>query len=410
MTTTPEDELRDFVARWCRATLLKDVQAAAAMRSGDYRATLGDGGVLTRSEELALLGGPGLRVERCAAANLRFERDGERATILYDCDAAFESNGTVFAQVAPCRLEVLRTDRGWQASAWAITGPGIPSEPPPPAEERRKSLLARLQGRLRRRPEAERSTFQDVAYLPYRPREDYLLPPREPAPLPGALPMPPEHLWLGYNYPAHGALHVKAMLDICEAGGFAMARGKRVLDLGCGAGRMIRHFEPYADGANIWGVDISAEHILWCKRNLSPPFSFAATTKVPHLPFEDRSFDLIYCGSVFTHIDDLADAWLLELRRILSPEGRLFVTIHDERTMALLGGAYSRSPLAGLRKHPLFAEAEQGFSVLAIGRDDLSQVFYAREEFLRMTAPGFETVSVTEEAYFYQTAVLLRRR
>jgi hypothetical protein len=78
--------------------------------------------------------------------------------------------------------------------------------------------------------------------------------------------------------------------------------------------------------------------------------------------------------------------------------------------MALLGGAYSRSPLAGLRKHPLFAEAEQGFSVLAIGRDDLSQVFYAREEFLRMTAPGFETVSVTEEAYFYQTAVLLRRR
>jgi SAM-dependent methyltransferase len=406
--TSDDEELRDFVARWCRATLAKDAEAAAALRSDDYRATLGDGGTLTRNEELALLGGAGLRLERCAPANLRIERDGgDRATLLYDCDIAGESSGSAFAEVAPCRIDVHRTADGWQASAWAVTGQSAPSEPPPPLP---RSLLARLKERFRSHLEVRGSTFQDVAYLPYRPGEDYLLAPREPAAESGALPVPPEHLWLGYNYPAHGALHVKAMLDICTASGFVMERGKRVLDLGCGAGRMIRHFEPYADGANIWGVDISAEHILWCKRNLSPPFNFATTTKVPHLPFEDRSFDLIYCGSVFTHIDDLADAWLLELRRILSPEGRLFVTIHDEHTMALLGGRYAKSPLAGLKANPLFAEAQAGFAMLTVGRDDLSQVFYAREEFLRMTAPTFETMSVTEEAYFYQTAVLLRRR
>jgi ubiquinone/menaquinone biosynthesis C-methylase UbiE len=107
----------------------------------------------------------------------------------------------------------------------------------------------------------------------------------------------------------------------------------------------------------------------------------------------------------------MADSWLLELRRVLSPEGRLFVTIHDEHTMALLGGAYESSQLAGLKRHPLFAQAEaEDFSMLAIGRDNRSQVFYKREAFLRMAAPSFEVLSVTEEAYFYQTAVLLRRR
>jgi ubiquinone/menaquinone biosynthesis C-methylase UbiE len=46
-------------------------------------------------------------------------------------------------------------------------------------------------------------------------------------------------------------------------------------------------------------------------------------TILPHLPFEDRSFDVVYAGSVFTHIDDLAQTWFLELRRVLHAGGML---------------------------------------------------------------------------------------
>jgi len=45
------------------------------------------------------------------------------------------------------------------------------------------------------------------------------------------------------------------------------------------------------------------------------------------LPFEDSSFDLVYCGSVFTHVSDLADAWFLELRRILRKGGYAYINL-----------------------------------------------------------------------------------
>jgi len=90
---------------------------------------------------------------------------------------------------------------------------------------------------------------------------------------------------------------------------------------------MIRWLARFAAECQIWGVDISARHIVSCQENLNPPFNFATVTTQPHLPFEDRYFDLIYCASVFTHIDDLADAWLLELKRVTHPGGRAYITL-----------------------------------------------------------------------------------
>jgi ubiquinone/menaquinone biosynthesis C-methylase UbiE len=202
------------------------------------------------------------------------------------------------------------------------------------------------------------------------------------------------------------------MLGIVEQSGLSLSEGGRILDLGCGAGRMIRHLRPLTERCEIWGTDISAPHITWCKQHLSPPFHFATTTKVPHLPFEDRSFDLIYCGSLFTHIDDLAAAWLLELRRILTPSGRLYVTIHDEETIALFGKRrYSHAAIVKtIKASPTFQAADGDWGMFTIGRDDSSQVFYKRSYFERMAANIFDTLSITPEAYHYQTAFLLARK
>jgi ubiquinone/menaquinone biosynthesis C-methylase UbiE len=78
--------------------------------------------------------------------------------------------------------------------------------------------------------------------------------------------------------------------------------GRRVLDFGCGAGRVLRHFAPEAEaGGEFWGCDPYPPTIEWLKANLSPPFQFYVSEARP-LPHPDGYFDLIYAISVFTHI------------------------------------------------------------------------------------------------------------
>lgn len=149
---------------------------------------------------------------------------------------------------------------------------------------------------------------------------------------PGSLPIPPQELWEGAGYGRTtgeylgiGQSHVSVMLDVLQAAGRSPRELARVMDFGCAAGRMLR-FYPYVEGhSELWGVDVSAKHISWCQRFLSPPFLFTTTTTAPHLPFEDNYFDLVYSGSVFTHITDLADTWLLELRRIVRRGGCIVI-------------------------------------------------------------------------------------
>ena len=200
-----------------------------------------------------------------------------------------------------------------------------------------------------------------LPYLPYRDGDPAFAIPDHPAPrhetCSYGLPVPPPPLWRGYgktneDYLNSGRDDTATLLKLLKETGFSVQDGARVLDLGCGAGRMLRHLRPFADTCELWGLEISSDCMFWCKQYLTPPFHFATTTTIPHLPFADGYFNLIYCGSLFTHIDDLAEAWLLELRRALSPSGRLFITLHDRHTVELFEGRCRDQWLAQrLRQH-----------------------------------------------------------
>jgi len=255
-----------------------------------------------------------------------------------------------------------------------------------------------------------------ITFFPYRRGSySYVLrktPPRA-GTTNGRLPTPPEHLWLGYGrtieeWLESGQRHVEKMRSILADAGHSFAPGSRVLELGCAAGRMLRFLEDVAERGEVWGTDISGEHIVWCKQHLSPPFHFFITTTTPHLPFSDGYFDLIYAGSVFTHIDDLADTWLLELRRLLKPGGRLYITIHDEHTIRILGEEpHDLSKTLFCRKDYF---ENRDYEMFTIGRFMRSQVFYDSDYLVRTLNPFFELESVTPAAYGFQTAVLLRKR
>jgi len=230
----------------------------------------------------------------------------------------------------------------------------------------------------------------------------------------GGLPIPTDDLLVGYAdsaqvYLESGRLHVRTMLDLLHQSGFSLPAPARILDFGCGIGRMIRALDDQARQGEVWGVDISATPIHWCKTHLSPPFRFATTTTIPHLPFPDGFFDLVYAASVFTHVEDLADAWLCEVRRILAPAGRAYVTIHDDSTLELLNSVYADHWLGQMvRSSPAYQGCGGRYGMLVIDRDTASQVFYAREFFLRTLAPTFEVLGVHPGVHGYQTAYVLR--
>ena len=253
------------------------------------------------------------------------------------------------------------------------------------------------------------------------------------------LPVPPEDLWEGYGrtseeYLASGRQHMTAMVDILGKSGTCAQDLHRVLDFGCASGRLLRFYPRETGEAELWGVDINAEYISWCQSHLSPPFLFATTTTLPHLPFEDNYFDLAYCGSVFTHVTDLADAWFLELRRVLRKGGYAYITIQDKTSMQMLLSRFSATTRHSTRSSRSWVkidgdpgtspallhainEADKALGVSAkdyatftFSTDPFSNIFYDIQFLVAKWSRFAEIVSVTPAAYGCQTALLCRKQ
>jgi SAM-dependent methyltransferase len=255
-------------------------------------------------------------------------------------------------------------------------------------------------------------------YFPYVPEASCYVLPKAAAPPGAPPPVPPRETWISEKYGktaeeylASGRRDTQEMLDILNRAGVAVEALGHILEFGCGDGRMIRWLEHLATDREVWGTDIDTGRIFWCKQNLSPRLHFITTTTVPHLPFEDRHFGFVYAGSVFTHIDDLADAWFAELRRLLRPGGKLFVTVHLKNDIALLDGKYRHVGLARkFHNDPEYNRfARSNFDMFTIGRSSESFVFYDLDYLRRTLEPQFRLLSVTEEVRLYQNALLLER-
>nr|WP_166177289.1 class I SAM-dependent methyltransferase [Altererythrobacter segetis] len=227
--------------------------------------------------------------------------------------------------------------------------------------------------------------------------------------------VPPRRLWVGYlgtseEYLAEGRADMEAVVSLLAAKGISHPRV--ALDLGCAAGRMTRHF-PRTEESEIWGADISAPHIFWCQRNL-PELNFVTVSTAPHLPFADNYFDFVFCASVFTHITDLADAWLLEIRRVLKPQGHLYATVQDKVSAEEMRTTYADvlvpSTIAQLkrleRKH---AVSRADCEMFYFDNDPSSRVFYDRDYITRKWSKWMDVVAYEERFYHFQSAMLLRK-
>ena len=121
---------------------------------------------------------------------------------------------------------------------------------------------------------------------------------------------------------------------ICRHRDIRFAR--RLLDWGCGCGRVTAHFLMLRDGPEVFGCDIDAEAVAWCSEHLVAG-AFATIDPWPPTPYEDAAFDLVISYSVFTHLArEAQNAWLEEMRRIIAPGG-LFLASTQGEFAALFG-------------------------------------------------------------------------
>ncbi len=109
-------------------------------------------------------------------------------------------------------------------------------------------------------------------------------------------------------------------------------RGGNYFDFGGSTGRVFRHFHFQSQDWKVWSSDFKMTSVDWNLLHFPNDIMAFQGVYFPFLPIEDRTFDLISAMSVFTHIDETETSWLLELRRIMKPDGIAIITIHNDDT------------------------------------------------------------------------------
>jgi SAM-dependent methyltransferase len=115
------------------------------------------------------------------------------------------------------------------------------------------------------------------------------------------------------------------LLRLVDFGGY---RGRRVLEVGCGAGVDLARFAK--GGASVTGVDLTESAVALARANfeqqgLDGQFQVADGER---LPFPDDSFDLVYAHGVVQYTADpqrLVD----ECRRVLTPGGEAVFQVYN---------------------------------------------------------------------------------
>jgi SAM-dependent methyltransferase len=159
-----------------------------------------------------------------------------------------------------------------------------------------------------------------------------------------SIPLPPDRLLYFATttrnldwYLTSGSQTAAAISEVLQDVGRPIETLRRVLDFGCGCGRVLRQWHAIV-GPEFHGSDYNVESTEWVAANL-PHVKAAHNQLEPPLLFDSGYFDLIYAISVFTHWPkNLQFAWLRELHRVLAPGGLLLLTLDSDNLRRLRGG------------------------------------------------------------------------
>lgn len=152
--------------------------------------------------------------------------------------------------------------------------------------------------------------------------------------------------------------------------------GHRMLDFGCGCGRVLTWLRYLYPNSELHATDIDREAIEWCRKHLGGQADFSTNQNNPPLAYGDGRFDLVYSVSIFTHLPEAMQfAWLEELSRVTRPGGTLLLTIRGARFFP----GRSRRARRSLEKHGFYYHRRRG----TYGLPGFYQQSYHSEDYVR---------------------------
>ena len=106
----------------------------------------------------------------------------------------------------------------------------------------------------------------------------------------------------------------------------------RVLEIGCGKGRVVRYLAAQRAGAQFFGIDVSKEMIRLAwesdQNNLPRNLCFVVGDGSTFDAFPDQFFDVLYSYIVFQHLPrHIVRSYLRHAERILKPGGNLIFQV-----------------------------------------------------------------------------------
>jgi 2-polyprenyl-3-methyl-5-hydroxy-6-metoxy-1,4-benzoquinol methylase len=216
----------------------------------------------------------------------------------------------------------------------------------------------------------------------------------------------------------------RAFKDLYREHSGPFTESKRVLDYGCGWGRITRFFLKDVAAGNLWGIDCNKDLIDFCRES-NPWSCFELNDPMPPTDLPGDQFDLVFSYSVFTHLrEDVHLAWLDELGRLAKPGGLLILSIRPRYFIsycATLTAVSDRSPNPNDGLVALFPDPERALADYDGGRfvfvpyrnssygDWCGEACISRAYVEREWASRFELLDFIEDPdRFMQNLVVLR--
>jgi SAM-dependent methyltransferase len=223
-----------------------------------------------------------------------------------------------------------------------------------------------------------------------RPRRDPLVPPRR------------LQKYGRGEWTESGDATLRWLLDLA-----GLKPDSRVLDVGCGTGRVARPLVGFLDGGSYAGFDVDREAIGWCRRayrrhgnahfvradlfhaRFHPGGAHSAAEY--RFPYDDASFDLVVATSVFPHLlEQEAAHYLAESARVLAPGGHLLATffVLDEHSRSVIAGDRATFPFLDADQHVAVVSEEHPDDAVAYDAEWLAAAFVGTIDVNRGTWRG----------------------
>ena len=118
--------------------------------------------------------------------------------------------------------------------------------------------------------------------------------------------------------------------------GYSLNNFNKILEFGCGHGRLIGAINNLFPNVECFGSDIHKPSLILAKKN-NPNIKFIQNDINPPLSFDNEQFDLIFSHSVFTVLSEQSHCdWLKEITKKLKPGGICLHAIHTVECLKLM--------------------------------------------------------------------------